>query len=102
MVEDRRMTMVSLDSPDLGDQIKRFRTRLHLSQTELAQRAGVSNGYLSSIESGSRPSAIILDKIMGALRTIRINGSAEGEDNLETLIQKIVDMGYDVTVTRRG
>lgn len=95
--------MVSLDSPDLGGQIRRLRTRFRLSQTELAQRAGVSGGYLSSIESGSKPSEMILDKINVALREVRRNGSAEvEEESLEDLIQKIVDKGYDVTLSRRA
>jgi DNA-binding XRE family transcriptional regulator len=99
MVEDRRLTM-NYDNPALGEYIKRFRAKHGMSQTELAERAHISGGYLSSIENGrARPSIMAWGKLKPHLK----NGSVEVEkDNLEDLIQKIVDMGYDVSVSRRA
>ncbi|MDH3897900.1 MAG: helix-turn-helix transcriptional regulator, partial [Deltaproteobacteria bacterium] len=36
------------------NKIKRIRERLGLSQTEFADRIGITKGYLSAIESGKR------------------------------------------------
>lgn len=79
----------------IAEEIKSAREKAGLSQSTLARRAGISNGLVSMIERGktkARPETIA--KINQVL-----NGSSEG---LDLLIQKIVDMGYDVTVSRRS
>ncbi|HUO45783.1 MAG TPA: helix-turn-helix transcriptional regulator [Acidimicrobiia bacterium] len=53
---------------DLGDFIKGHRERANLSLRRLAERAGISNPYLSQIERGVRkPSAEILKRLSRAL-----------------------------------
>lgn len=53
---------------DLGDFIRAERTRAKISLRGLADRAGVSNPYLSQVERGlRRPSAVILTQIADGL-----------------------------------
>lgn len=53
---------------DLGDFIRQQRERANLSLRRLAERAGISNPYLSQIERGIRkPSAEILSRLSRAL-----------------------------------
>lgn len=60
--------MVSQTSSDLGDFIRQQRERANLSLRRLAERAGISNPYLSQIERGIRkPSAEILKQLSRAL-----------------------------------
>jgi transcriptional regulator with XRE-family HTH domain len=55
--------------PDVGAYIRDQRRKAHLSLRKLAERAGVSNPYLSQIERGLRqPSAKILKGIATALQ----------------------------------
>jgi XRE family transcriptional regulator, master regulator for biofilm formation len=52
----------------LGKQIKKMRLRKGLSITKLAKKAGISKGYLSSIESHkTNPSAHMIQKLAKAL-----------------------------------
>jgi XRE family transcriptional regulator, master regulator for biofilm formation len=52
----------------LGKQIKKLRLRKGLSITKLAKKAGISKGYLSSIESHkTNPSAHMIQKLAKAL-----------------------------------
>jgi transcriptional regulator with XRE-family HTH domain len=54
---------------DIGDFIRELRHNARISLRELADRAGVSNPYLSQIERGLRkPSAEVLQQIASALR----------------------------------
>ncbi len=54
---------------NLGEFIRDLRQNARISLRELADRAGVSNPYLSQIERGLRkPSAEVLAQIAGALR----------------------------------
>jgi transcriptional regulator with XRE-family HTH domain len=54
---------------DIGEFIKDLRSTARISLRELAERAGVSNPYLSQIERGLRkPSAEVLAQIASALR----------------------------------
>jgi transcriptional regulator with XRE-family HTH domain len=53
----------------IGEFIRELRHNARISLRELANRAGVSNPYLSQIERGlRRPSAEVLSQIAGALR----------------------------------
>lgn len=54
----------------LGDKIRSLREETNLSQGGLSKNAGVSQGYLSQLESGDvkNPSAIMIFKIAKALR----------------------------------
>lgn len=54
---------------DIGDFIRDLRRNAGVSLRQLADRAGVSNPYLSQIERGLRkPSAEVLQQIASALR----------------------------------
>jgi transcriptional regulator with XRE-family HTH domain len=54
---------------DIGEFIRDLRSNARISLSELAERAGVSNPYLSQIERGLRkPSAEVLAQIAAALR----------------------------------
>lgn len=54
---------------DIGAFIRDMRTTAKISLRQLAERAGVSNPYLSQIERGLRkPSAEVLQQLAGALR----------------------------------
>jgi transcriptional regulator with XRE-family HTH domain len=54
---------------DIGEFIRDLRHNARISLRELAERAGVSNPYLSQIERGLRkPSAEVLGQIASALR----------------------------------
>jgi transcriptional regulator with XRE-family HTH domain len=56
-------------SHDIGTFIRDLRNNARISLRQLAERAGVSNPYLSQIERGLRkPSAEVLQQIAGALR----------------------------------
>lgn len=61
--------VVSEVQSDLGDFIRQQRERANLSLRRLADRAGISNPYLSQIERGIRkPSAEILKQLSRALQ----------------------------------
>ena len=60
---------MSSPSRDIGGFIRDLRSSARISLRELADRAGVSNPYLSQIERGLRkPSAEVLAQIASALR----------------------------------
>src|SRR6266550_5274068 len=55
--------------PDIGGFIRDLRQAAKISLRQLAERAGVSNPYLSQIERGLRkPSAEVLQQLASALR----------------------------------
>ncbi|MFT6563966.1 MAG: transcriptional regulator with XRE-family HTH domain [Actinomycetes bacterium] len=61
--------MSPIDVASLGDYIREQRGQAEMSLRQLAERAGVSNPYLSQIERGVRkPSAEILSQIAKGLR----------------------------------
>lgn len=59
------MAAAKTSKESVGDRIRGFRQERGIKQTELAERAEVSKGYLSSIEAGEgkRPSGEILYRI---------------------------------------
>jgi transcriptional regulator with XRE-family HTH domain len=60
---------VSSAAQDIGSFIRAQREAAHVSVRQLAEKAGVSNPYLSQIERGLRkPSAEVLNQIAKALR----------------------------------
>ncbi|MEV8634592.1 helix-turn-helix transcriptional regulator [Streptosporangium sp. NPDC051023] len=62
--------MSSSRIPSVGDSIRTHRVRAEVSLRQLAERAGISNPYLSQVERGLRtPSREIIDKIAKALGT---------------------------------
>jgi transcriptional regulator with XRE-family HTH domain len=61
--------VAGVHSPDIGAFIRDLRSSARISLRELADRAGVSNPYLSQIERGlRRPSAEVLSQLADALR----------------------------------
>lgn len=57
------------DAQAIGSRIRSMRTQKGLSLTELAEKAGVSKSYLSTVENGtgSRPGAAVLHKLAQTL-----------------------------------
>src|SRR3977135_4740909 len=74
MPQDENLAaVVSSAAQDIGSFIRTQREAAQVSVRQLAEKAGVSNPYLSQIERGLRkPSADVLQQIAKALR-----GSAE-------------------------
>ena len=67
--EEKLAAVVSTAASDIGSFIKAQREAAHVSVRQLAEKAGVSNPYLSQIERGLRkPSADVLKQLAKALR----------------------------------
>lgn len=67
--EEKLAIKVSTAASDIGSFIRSQRESAQVSMRQLAERAGVSNPYLSQIERGLRkPSADVLNQIAKALR----------------------------------
>lgn len=67
--DDKLAAVVSTAAADIGSFIRAQREATHVSMRQLADKAGVSNPYLSQIERGLRkPSADVLNQIAKALR----------------------------------
>jgi transcriptional regulator with XRE-family HTH domain len=80
MREERGTRMKTEKKSTGGYVLRHFRRRSGLSQTELAERAGISAGYVAMLEKGQRgnPSATIIERIAGAL-------SLDGTDRADFL-----------------
>jgi transcriptional regulator with XRE-family HTH domain len=67
--EEKLSAVVSTAASDIGSFIKAQREAAQVSVRQLAEKAGVSNPYLSQIERGLRkPSADVLKQLAKALR----------------------------------
>jgi transcriptional regulator with XRE-family HTH domain len=67
--EEKLAAVVSSAASDIGSFIRAQREAAQVSVRQLAEKAGVSNPYLSQIERGLRkPSADVLNQIAKALR----------------------------------
>lgn len=67
--DDKLAAVVSTAAADIGSFIRAQRELAQVSMRQLADKAGVSNPYLSQIERGLRkPSADVLNQIAKALR----------------------------------
>ena len=67
--EENLAAVVTTAASDIGSFIKAQREAAQVSVRQLAEKAGVSNPYLSQIERGLRkPSAEVLNQIAKALR----------------------------------
>lgn len=67
--DDNLAAVVSHAASDIGSYIRAQREAAQVSVRQLAEKAGVSNPYLSQIERGLRkPSAEVLNQIAKALR----------------------------------
>jgi transcriptional regulator with XRE-family HTH domain len=67
--EENLAAVVSTAASDIGSFIRAQREAAQVSVRQLAEKAGVSNPYLSQIERGLRkPSADVLNQIAKALR----------------------------------
>jgi transcriptional regulator with XRE-family HTH domain len=67
--EEKLAAVMSSAAADIGSFIKTQREAAQVSVRQLAEKAGVSNPYLSQIERGLRkPSADVLNQIAKALR----------------------------------
>ena len=69
MTQDENLAAVVTHALDIGGFIRTQREAAQVSVRQLAEKAGVSNPYLSQIERGLRkPSAEVLNQIAKALR----------------------------------
>jgi transcriptional regulator with XRE-family HTH domain len=67
--DEKLAAVVSTAASDIGSFIRSQREAAQVSVRQLAEKAGVSNPYLSQIERGlRRPSADVLNQIAKALR----------------------------------
>jgi transcriptional regulator with XRE-family HTH domain len=67
--DDKLTAVVTTAAADIGSFIRAQREAAQVSMRQLADKAGVSNPYLSQIERGLRkPSADVLNQIAKALR----------------------------------
>ena len=67
--EEKLAAVVSTAASDIGSFIRAQREAAQVSVRQLAEKAGVSNPYLSQIERGLRkPSADVLNQLAKALR----------------------------------
>ena len=67
--EEKLAAVMSTAASDIGSFIRSQREAAQVSVRQLAEKAGVSNPYLSQIERGlRRPSADVLNQIAKALR----------------------------------
>jgi transcriptional regulator with XRE-family HTH domain len=67
--DDKLAAVVSTAASDIGSFIRAQREAAQVSMRQLADKAGVSNPYLSQIERGLRkPSADVLNQLAKALR----------------------------------
>jgi len=67
--DEKLAAVVSIAAQDIGSFIRSQREAAQVSVRQLAEKAGVSNPYLSQIERGLRkPSAEVLNQIAKALR----------------------------------
>ena len=77
--EEKLAAVVSTAASDIGSFIRSQREAAQVSVRQLAEKAGVSNPYLSQIERGLRkPSADVLNQIAKALRVGSSGTIAEG------------------------
>lgn len=78
----------------LGELLKEYRTKHHLSMDDFAKRAGISKGYISMLEKNQNPRTG--KPIAPSLETIKQVASAMGED--VNLILTQLDDDYHVSI----
>ena len=68
----------------LAENLKYYRSKLGLTQEELATRAGVNRSYLASIESGTQPntSIRIIEQLASALGVPALDLLSDLDNNL--------------------
>lgn len=91
---------------DIGTFIREQREQAALSIRKLADKAGVSNPYLSQIERGLRkPSAEILKSIADGLaisaETLYTRAGLLDEDSDRTAIEAAIDLDTDLTPAQK-
>ncbi len=71
--------------------IRRLRLAQHLSQAELAEKIGISDSFMSLIETGKK---------WGSFQTLADIATALGVEPYELLLPPNIGVGYDDTRTR--
>lgn len=64
----------------VGAAIRHARTEAGLTQSEVAELAGVSRAFVSGVESGSRPGAE-LQRVLAILRALKLGIVLEHDDD---------------------
>ncbi len=77
----------------LGENVQRFRKEQNLTQIELAEKIGITQKYLSEIESGIKfPSAPVIEQLVTVLQE-PVSAFFGGSDiNVYDLSNKVVDL----------
>ena len=87
----------------IGRKIRDIRLRTAMSQERLAELSGMTNGYISQIETGRRvPSAKAISRIseaLGADMADLMVRDRELPSEREALVQRVVDMLSDRSVS---
>jgi len=87
----------------LGQRIRQRRTELNWTQDALAQKAGISNGFLSDLENGKRgvsaETLLDLARVLGVSLDYLMTGSA---DELEVRAEIEVPQGLAGFAAARG
>lgn len=69
----------------VGENIKYYRTKLGMTQEELAERAGINRSYLASLERGRRNTTLktveMLAKALGVSTTDLVSQSGVSPEN---------------------
>lgn len=78
------------DRVEIGDRIKRFRVSQELTVHELANRSGISPGYLSEIERGL--SAVSVDKLRQIANGLRVGVEVLLDEQLPSDKEGVVQM----------
>lgn len=92
---------------DVGQRLKAIREKHGLSQRQLAQRAGVTNGTISLIEQNrTSPSVASLRKVLGGVpMTLAEFFSADDLPPAEQIFfraQELVELASDIPAARKG
>jgi len=110
--EEKLSAVVSTAASDIGSFIKAQREAAQVSVRQLAEKAGVSNPYLSQIERGLRkPSADVLKQIAKALQTApavlgpyaQQLSQAKDDEELSAMIERLrrTDPEFETTIVPR-
>jgi XRE family transcriptional regulator of biofilm formation len=71
-----------------GERLRAFRKARHLNQVQLAQAAGITQKYLSQLESGvyTNPTLELIDKLADALEVSRVQLLANGDPDRAAIL----------------
>ena len=86
----------------VGERVKRRRTELGLTQDELAQKAGISKGFLSDLENGKRSIGAerLLD--LGRAMSVSLDFLMTGKDSKDQEAQVQIPLTWLGSLPKKG